>query len=207
MNVSGERIFAAPRDAVWQVLNDPTSMAKTIPVASQTFDELKNKSEIEFQKYKSLDEARSKAEAQKLSIDGRFEVLVATDIAARGLDVAEVSHVINFDVPQHPEDYVHRIGRTGRAGSPGDAISLVSHDERKYLLDIERLMKKRVEMREAKGFIAPPPSPRPFQVEAPYQSQRPASRPRPQGPSSGPRPNNNRPAQNPGRPTPTRTKW
>jgi len=57
--------------------------------------------------------------------DGRFEVLVATDIAARGLDIADVSHVVNYDVPQHPEDYIHRIGRTGRMAASGDAYTLM----------------------------------------------------------------------------------
>jgi len=56
---------------------------------------------------------------------GRFEALVATDIASRGLDIADVSHVINYDVPQHPEDYIHRIGRTGRAEQSGDALTLM----------------------------------------------------------------------------------
>ncbi len=140
---------------------------------------------------------------------GAVRIMVATDIAARGLDIEQLPHVINFELPNVPEDYVHRIGRTGRAGSPGDAISLVSGDERKYLADIERLMKKRVELREAKGFIAPPPAPRPFHVEAPtsgYQGPRPAQRPRPQGPGNGPRPAG-RPGQNAGRPAPTRSKW
>src|SRR5215510_70009 len=71
--------------------------------------------------------------------DGRYEVLVATDIAARGLDVAEVSHVINFDVPQHPEDYVHRIGRTGRAQATGDAFTLMVAEDSSYIRAIERL--------------------------------------------------------------------
>ena len=57
---------------------------------------------------------------------GKYEVMVATDIAARGIDVAGVSHVVNYDIPQHPEDYVHRIGRTGRAEQPGDAFTLVA---------------------------------------------------------------------------------
>ena len=61
---------------------------------------------------------REREQALRGFRDGRFEVLVATDIAARGLDIADVSHVINYDVPQHPEDYVHRIGRTGRARPP-----------------------------------------------------------------------------------------
>ena len=65
--------------------------------------------------------------------DGRFEVLVATDIAARGLDIADVSHVINYDVPQHPEDYVHRIGRTGRAEATGDAFTLMVAEDAKHV--------------------------------------------------------------------------
>ncbi|MGB0580992.1 MAG: DEAD/DEAH box helicase [Limisphaerales bacterium] len=72
--------------------------------------------------------------------DGRFEVLVATDIAARGLDIQQVSHVINFDVPQHPEDYVHRIGRTGRAQSSGDALTLMVASDSKHMESIERFI-------------------------------------------------------------------
>jgi ATP-dependent RNA helicase RhlE len=73
--------------------------------------------------------------------DGRVRTLVATDIAARGIDVEGISHVINFDLPNIPESYVHRIGRTARAGADGVAISLCSHDERPYLRDIERLIR------------------------------------------------------------------
>jgi ATP-dependent RNA helicase RhlE len=71
--------------------------------------------------------------------DGRARVLVATDIAARGIDVDGVSHVINFDLPNVPEDYVHRIGRTARAGAPGAAIAFCTNDERSYLREIEKL--------------------------------------------------------------------
>jgi ATP-dependent RNA helicase RhlE len=71
--------------------------------------------------------------------DGHTRVLVATDIAARGIDVEGVSHVINFELPNVPEDYVHRIGRTARAGAPGIAIALCSDEERPYLRDIEKL--------------------------------------------------------------------
>src|SRR3982751_5731815 len=71
--------------------------------------------------------------------DGQTRVLVATDIAARGIDVDSISHVINYDVPEAPEDYVHRIGRTGRAGNRGRAIAFCSDDERPYLRDIEKL--------------------------------------------------------------------
>ncbi|MCB4755922.1 MAG: DEAD/DEAH box helicase [Elusimicrobia bacterium] len=72
----------------------------------------------------------------------KFQILVATDIAARGIDVKDISHVINFDVPHHPEDYVHRIGRTGRVEAVGDAFTLVTPDEEQYLKRIENFIKK-----------------------------------------------------------------
>jgi ATP-dependent RNA helicase RhlE len=72
----------------------------------------------------------------------KFQILVATDIASRGIDIKDISHVINFDVPQHPEDYVHRIGRTGRAEASGDAFTIVSPDEEPYLKRIERFINK-----------------------------------------------------------------
>lgn len=75
---------------------------------------------------------------------GVVQVLVATDIAARGLDIDQLPHVVNFDLPNVPEDYVHRIGRTGRAGKSGDAVSLVCIDEHEYLRDIERLLKRQI---------------------------------------------------------------
>lgn len=74
----------------------------------------------------------------------RYEIMVATDIAARGIDVAGVSHVINYDVPQHPEDYVHRIGRTGRAMSVGDAFTLMTAEEVKAVESIERFIGQRI---------------------------------------------------------------
>ena len=79
-------------------------------------------------------------------------MLVATDIAARGLDIEQLPYVVNFDLPHVPEDYVHRIGRTGRAGSVGQAVSLVSADEIKQLKDIQRLTKKLLERKVVKGF-------------------------------------------------------
>ena len=86
--------------------------------------------------------ARSKALGDfKKSV---IRVLVATDIAARGLDIDLLPHVVNFELPNVPEDYVHRIGRTGRAGNEGEAISLVCIDERKFLQDIERLLKQKI---------------------------------------------------------------
>ena len=87
---------------------------------------------------------------------GKYEVMVATDIAARGIDVAGVSHVINYDVPQHPEDYVHRIGRTGRAQKTGDAFTLVTPEDLKILAAIERFIGKRIERLEMEGFAGAP---------------------------------------------------
>lgn len=83
---------------------------------------------------------------------GAVRVLVATDIAARGLDIEQLPHVVNFDLPNVPEDYVHRIGRTGRAGSTGEAVSLVSADEFKQLSDIERLTQKILTREIVEGF-------------------------------------------------------
>ncbi|MBI4867390.1 MAG: DEAD/DEAH box helicase [Candidatus Wallbacteria bacterium] len=91
---------------------------------------------------------------------GRSRVLVATDIAARGLDIDEISHVINYDIPEVPETYVHRIGRTARAGADGLAMSFCDADERAYFNDIERLLRMRVPMVEDHGF-APPGRPQP----------------------------------------------
>jgi len=84
--------------------------------------------------------------------DNELRVLVATDIAARGLDIEALPHVVNFDMPHVAEDYVHRIGRTGRAGVEGEAVSLVSNEERPLLAAIERLMNRKVESRVIPGF-------------------------------------------------------
>ena len=83
---------------------------------------------------------------------GTVLVLVATDVAARGLDIDDLPHVINFELPHTPEDYIHRIGRTGRAGKQGTAISLVSAHEVQYLVDIEKLIKIKVEQVIVPGF-------------------------------------------------------
>ena len=75
---------------------------------------------------------------------GKSAILVATDIAARGLDIDSLPFVINYELPHTPEDYVHRIGRTGRAGTPGEAISLVSPEEMEFLVRIEKLLKREI---------------------------------------------------------------
>jgi len=95
---------------------------------------------------------REREQALRGFRDGRFEVLVATDIAARGLDIANVSHVINFDVPQHPEDYVHRIGRTGRAEAAGDAFTLMVAEDASHVQAIERFIGKKVERVKLENF-------------------------------------------------------
>lgn len=87
---------------------------------------------------------------------GGVRVLVATDIAARGLDINQLPHVVNFELPNVPEDYVHRIGRTGRAGNEGEAVSLVCVDEHGYLKDIERLLKKELPKTLIPGFEPDP---------------------------------------------------
>uniref|UniRef100_UPI000B16A2D5 DEAD/DEAH box helicase n=1 Tax=Aquitalea magnusonii TaxID=332411 RepID=UPI000B16A2D5 len=84
----------------------------------------------------------------------KLQVLVATDIAARGLDIDQLPHVVNFELPNVPEDYVHRIGRTGRAGSPGEAVSLVCVDEFSFLRDIEKLTKQSIARFTIPGFEA-----------------------------------------------------
>jgi ATP-dependent RNA helicase RhlE len=83
---------------------------------------------------------------------GKYEVLVATDIAARGLDIAGVTHVINYAIPLHPEDYVHRIGRTGRAEQAGDAFTLVTAEELKAMTDIEKFINQKVPRLRLDGF-------------------------------------------------------
>jgi ATP-dependent RNA helicase RhlE len=85
--------------------------------------------------------------------DGSLRVLVATDIAARGLDISRLPHVVNYELPNVPEDYVHRIGRTGRAGEEGAAVSLVSSDELKQLRGIQRLLKKEILLLSTPAFV------------------------------------------------------
>ncbi|MGA8881632.1 MAG: DEAD/DEAH box helicase, partial [Azonexus sp.] len=122
--------------------------------------------------------------------DGKLVALVATDIAARGIDIDSLPHVINYEIPNIAEDYVHRIGRTGRAGLEGEALSLVSHDERAFMRDIEKLIKRNLERVVIPGF-------EPSAHAAPRPPEPPRGPRRPQQP--GKTPNRNSP-QKPGGP-------
>ncbi|MBN2133266.1 MAG: DEAD/DEAH box helicase [Sedimentisphaerales bacterium] len=106
--------------------------------------------------------------------DGRFQVMVATDIAARGIDVQGITHVVNFDVPAFAEDYVHRIGRTGRADATGDAITLVAEDEREYLSKIEKFIRRKLSPRKCPEFAHVEP-----EAVKPQPARRSGSRRRP----------------------------
>ena len=141
---------------------------------------------------------------------GTLRVLVATDIAARGIDIDALPHVVNYELPNVPEDYVHRIGRTGRAGAEGEAVSLVCVDEHKLLADIERLLKRPLPKVVIPGFepdpnavpepIRKPNPPRPAQGGRQGQGQ---GKPRQGGsgqPSSAPKKKPAGPGQQPARP-------
>jgi ATP-dependent RNA helicase RhlE len=95
---------------------------------------------------------REREQALRGFRDGRYEVLVATDIAARGLDIADVSHVINYDVPQHPEDYIHRIGRTGRMEATGDAFTLMVAEDARHVQAIERFIGQKISRIKLENF-------------------------------------------------------
>ncbi|WP_026186050.1 DEAD/DEAH box helicase [Thioalkalivibrio thiocyanodenitrificans] len=141
--------------------------------------------------------ARTKALHQFKS--GRIPVLVATDIAARGLDIDQLPQVVNFELPHVPEDYVHRIGRTGRAGTSGAALSLVDGEELRLLSGIERLIRRPIERIQTEGFAAPsrpandsPRNPRPSGARPGNGARKGPPR---GGPSKGPRPGGRRQGQ------------
>ncbi|TAK42762.1 MAG: RNA helicase, partial [Betaproteobacteria bacterium] len=122
----------------------------------------------------------ARTRALKSFKDGELRVLVATDIAARGLDIEALPHVVNYDLPHVAEDYLHRIGRTGRAGASGEAVSLISPEERPLLAAIERLMNRRVELRVIGGFEGAGTPERELPHRAPHAHQRPQQHARPQ---------------------------
>ena len=110
---------------------------------------------------------REREQALKGFREGRFEVLVATDIAARGLDIADVSHVINYDVPQHPEDYIHRIGRTGRAEATGDAFTIMVAEDAAHVFAIERFISQKIPRVKMEDF--------PYQYTALFEESKPGA--------------------------------
>jgi ATP-dependent RNA helicase RhlE len=127
---------------------------------------------------------------------GELQALVATDIAARGLDIEQLPHVVNYDLPHVPEDYVHRIGRTGRAGATGEAISLVCADDRPLLADIEKVIRREVRSEVVTGF-----EPNPNERAEPIQRGRGSSRQAPARNAGG----SQRPAHGPVRKTPSKS--
>jgi ATP-dependent RNA helicase RhlE len=143
--------------------------------------------------------ARTRALAEFKS--GKIRALIATDIAARGLDISQLPQVVNFELPNVAEDYVHRIGRTGRAGANGHAISLVCSDEYKDLLGIERLIKKAIPREEIEGFKPSAP------LSASKKEQTPAKAKRPKNPRTGSQTNGQaKPRNNTNSPKPTTNK-
>ena len=115
--------------------------------------------------------------------DASLQVLVATDIAARGIDIDQLPHVVNYDLPNVPHDYVHRIGRTGRAGATGEAISLVCVDEHEFLRDIEKLIKRTLPRTVIAGFEPDPACARAADPAAagPRPAEEPTARPGAEG--------------------------
>src|SRR5919205_3157567 len=103
--------------------------------------------------------------------DNKITALVATEVAARGLDIKELPHVVNYELPNVPEDYVHRIGRTARAGGTGAAVSLVSPDETPLLKDIERLLRRSLPVATLPEFPVSAPPPRTAQPQGAAQSR------------------------------------
>jgi ATP-dependent RNA helicase RhlE len=122
----------------------------------------------------------ARTRALKLFKDNELRVLVATDIAARGLDIEALPHVVNYDMPHVAEDYVHRIGRTGRAGAEGEAVSLISHEDRPLLAAVERLMNRKVEQKVIAGFEPGSASSQPAEEKRQHAQGRPRQQPRQQ---------------------------
>ena len=131
---------------------------------------------------------QTRMEALAAFKEGKLQVLVATDVAARGLDIDDLPVVVNYELPYVPEDYIHRIGRTGRAGASGEAISFVAPEEERHLAEIERLLKKKIEIVTAEGFdpstARAERSPRPSRAAPSDRSPRP---PRGEAPARAPR--------------------
>jgi ATP-dependent RNA helicase RhlE len=133
--------------------NSVMIFTKTKVQADELYGELQNLGEYKVAVMHSDIKQRDREAALKGFREGSFEIIVATDVAARGLDISGVTHVINYCVPENPEDYVHRIGRTGRAQKEGDAYTLFSADEMKYVESIERLIDQKVVRRKLEALF------------------------------------------------------
>ncbi len=154
-----QHFYEAPREGKMELLAHALNaeMMQSVLVFSRTkhgADKISRRLERSGVTSVAIHSNRTQAQRER-ALDGfkrgRYRVLVATDIAARGIDVTGISHVINYDVPQYPEDYIHRIGRTGRAGAFGDAITFVSRDELQYLRRIEQFTGKRFAVKPYPG--------------------------------------------------------
>ncbi|MEZ5301456.1 MAG: DEAD/DEAH box helicase [Verrucomicrobiales bacterium] len=146
------------RDALLMALLERTDFrsvmifTRTKMQADRLFAELNRKGEYNCTVMHSDIRQSDREKALKGFRSGEFDIIIATDIAARGLDISGVSHVINFQVPENPEDYVHRIGRTGRAEKEGDAFTILCADELDSATSIERTIGQKVERRRLEGF-------------------------------------------------------
>jgi len=155
-----QHFYSSPQeskiDLLFHILK--TEEMDSILVFSRTkhgADKISNRLERSGIKAVAIHSNRTQAQRQRALAgfkQGQYKVMVATDIAARGIDVEGISHVVNFDTPTFAEDYIHRIGRTGRASATGDAITFVSNQEQKYLKSIERFTDRRFELKRYPGF-------------------------------------------------------
>jgi len=155
-----QHFYSSPQESKMDLLFHilKTEEMDSILIFSRTkhgADKISNKLEKSGIKAIAIHSNRTQAQRQRALAgfkQGQYKVMVATDIAARGIDVEGISHVVNFDTPTFAEDYIHRIGRTGRASATGDAITFVSNQEQKYLKSIERYTDKRFELKRYPGF-------------------------------------------------------
>jgi ATP-dependent RNA helicase RhlE len=155
-----QHFYSSPQESKMDLLFHilKTEEMDSILIFSRTkhgADKISNRLEKSGIKAVAIHSNRTQAQRQRALAgfkQGQYKVMVATDIAARGIDVEGISHVVNFDTPTFAEDYIHRIGRTGRASATGDAITFVSNQEQKYLKSIERYTDKRFELKRYPGF-------------------------------------------------------
>jgi ATP-dependent RNA helicase RhlE len=155
-----QHFYSSPQESKMDLLFHilKTEEMDSILIFSRTkhgADKISNRLERGGIKAVAIHSNRTQAQRQRALAgfkQGQYKVMVATDIAARGIDVEGISHVVNFDTPTFAEDYIHRIGRTGRASATGDAITFVSNQELKYLKSIERYTDKHFELKRYPGF-------------------------------------------------------